>query len=92
MNTAPTVSNGQMIQKITFEDRASSVNRDQCASSIAVGMTFDEITSVLGRPQRRITYGLVVLQYDLVDGTYVNVEYLSDGNGELTAVSIAYKE
>lgn len=43
--------------------------------TIERGMTYNEVTQLIGKPQRCITYGLVVVEYDLNDGSALQVEY-----------------
>lgn len=43
--------------------------------TIEKGMTYNEVTQLIGKPQRCITSGLVVVEYDLNDGRALQVEY-----------------
>ena len=39
----------------------------------------DEVTAILGKPQRQVTFGVVVVEYDLSNGEKLVVEYKQVG-------------
>jgi len=84
--TTTTVStsaiNDNLAQKtIAFAEAKSSLPEATLANSIVQGMNYIEVTDLIGLPQRQVTYGIVVVEYDLNDGTVLQVEYLDHLDG-----------
>lgn len=61
--------------------------RGQCPAGIQhqqqrqnqVPILRDEVTAILGKPQRQVTFGVVVVEYDLSNGEKLVVEYKQVG-------------
>ena len=60
--------------------------------SIQKGMLYSDVTELIGLPQRILTFGLIVVEYELSDGNKLEVEYVrnSDGYLEVKNVQINY--
>ena len=53
-------------------------NRPLCCISLIVpGMTYDEVTQLIGLPQEMLTFGVIVVGYRMNDGILFTVEYFS---------------
>lgn len=51
--------------------------------NIQKGMLYSEVTELIGQPQRIITSGLMIVEYDLSDGSKLEVEYVRNTDGYL---------
>ena len=64
---------------ISFDTNKANLPIYSATLEISEGMTYDEVTEILGEPQRQNTSGSTVLAYDLMDGEIFVVEYAWDG-------------
>lgn len=55
-------------------------------------MTYSEVTSIIGLPQRYLTFGLTVVEYDLSNGQHLTVEYCRRNDGRYIVMSNEIKE
>ena len=59
-------------------------------NSITEGMTYTQITDIMGLPQAQVTFGLLVVRYDLENSNQkLLMEYIQQG-GQLVARSCAF--
>ena len=61
-------------QQIEFSTKSTSPIQKANSVNISKGMTYSAITEEIGLPQRMLTFGLMVVEYDLSD-TSIVVEY-----------------
>ena len=66
--------------KLSFDPDKSELPDCAKVASVKKGMTMEEVNSVLGKPQRQITSGVLVVEYDLSNGEKLVVEYTLVGS------------
>ena len=68
----------------------ASLPTQQQVAGICKGMLYDDITSLIGLPQRIVTFGLLVAEYDLENQIHMRVEYIQTENGKLSVESVTF--
>ena len=56
-------------------------------SLILPGMTYDEVTQLIGLPRERLTFGVIVVGYQLDNGAIFALEYIRTPSGQLVVES-----
>lgn len=68
------------------------VANEEHLSLIREGMTYREVTAIIGSPQERITSGLVVVEYAFEDGAFAHIEYVMNSEGLYIVESVKILE
>jgi hypothetical protein len=65
---------------LAFELEKAELPDSSKASSVRIGMSYEEVTAILGKPQRQVTFGVMVVEYALSNGERFFVEYTQIGS------------
>ena len=79
------------LRYISFNEGKSELPDYSCTSTVCKGMTYSEVTSIIGEPQRQITFGVTVVEYDISNGGTLVVEYVL-GDSQYIVHSLKYME
>ena len=61
-----------------FEIRKAKITDLASAKKITQGMSLNQVIQKLGKPQREVGYGAILLQFDLTDGTTLTITFVED--------------
>lgn len=76
----------QQIEYIAFDSNKYILPSVSNAETVHTGMSYSEVSEKIGAPQRQRTFGLLIVEYDIADGSKLLVQYVSQ-NGQLIACS-----
>lgn len=77
-NTASAnIQNLAVYDEILLEESKQNLPTIDSAKKIGRHMTYSEVTQIMGAPQRILTFGLIVVEYDLEEGKSLIVEYVN---------------
>ena len=77
-NTASAnIQNLAVYDEILLEESKQNLPTIDSAKKIGRHMTYSEVTQIMGAPQRILTFGLIVIEYDLEEGKSLIVEYVN---------------
>lgn len=54
-------------------------------------MSYSDVADLIGLPQRRITFGLVVVEYELSNGNSMLIQYGVNSDNEYSVLAKIYK-
>jgi len=58
--------------------------------NIKEGMLYDDVTRLVGLPQRYATFGMIAVEYDLIEDNKAIVYYSHNEQGKLVVTSVNY--
>ena len=85
------VNIGSSIDHIEFQPNKINLPTYSMVQNIQVGMLYSEVTELIGLPQRMITSGVVVVEYEIDNGTVLQVEYVRNVEREYVVNSITMR-